>query len=37
MPFSLEQLTSSNNIDFMERSVTNQTEGEFVPAKEQVR
>ena len=34
MPFSLEQLTSSNNIDFMERSVTNQTEGEFVPAKE---
>jgi phosphate-selective porin OprO and OprP len=34
MPFSLEQLTSSNNIDFMERSVTNQNEGEFVPAKE---
>lgn len=34
MPFSLEQLTSSNNIDFMERSITNQNEGEFVPAKE---
>ncbi len=34
MPFSLEQLTSSNNIDFMERSVTNQNEGEFIPAKE---
>jgi phosphate-selective porin OprO/OprP len=34
MPFSLEQLTSSNNIDFMERSLTNQLEGEFVPAKE---
>jgi phosphate-selective porin OprO/OprP len=34
MPFSLEQLTSSNNIDFMERSLTNQNEGEFVPAKE---
>lgn len=34
MPFSLEQLTSSNNIDFMERSLIGQTEGEFIPAKE---
>ena len=34
MPFSLEQLTSSNNIDFMERSMANQNEGEYVPAKE---
>jgi phosphate-selective porin OprO/OprP len=34
MPFSLEQLTSSNNIDFMERSLANQNEGEFVPGKE---
>lgn len=34
MPFSLEQLTSSNNIDFMERSLVGQTEGEFIPAKE---
>jgi phosphate-selective porin OprO/OprP len=34
MPFSLEQLGSSNNMDFMERIVTNQNEGEFVPAKE---
>ena len=34
MPFSLEQLTSSNNIDFMERSFANQNEGEYVPAKE---
>jgi phosphate-selective porin OprO and OprP len=33
-PFSLEQLTSSNNIDFMERSLIGQTEGEFIPAKE---
>ena len=34
MPFSLEQLTSSNNIDFLERSLIGQTEGEFIPAKE---
>jgi len=34
MPFSLEQLTSSNNIDFMERSFANQNEGEYVPSKE---
>jgi phosphate-selective porin OprO/OprP len=34
MPFSLEQLTSSNNIDFMERSLVGQTEGEFIPSKE---
>ena len=34
MPFSLEQLTSSNNIDFMERSLIGQSEGEFIPAKE---
>ena len=34
MPFSLEQLTSSNNIDFMERSMANQNEGEYVPGKE---
>jgi phosphate-selective porin OprO/OprP len=34
MPFSLEQLTSSNNIDFMERSLGGQIEGELVPAKE---
>jgi phosphate-selective porin OprO/OprP len=34
MPFSLEQLTSSNNIDFMERSLIGQVEGEFIPAKE---
>ena len=34
MPFSLEQLTSSNNLDFMERSLIGQTEGEFIPAKE---
>jgi phosphate-selective porin OprO and OprP len=34
MPFSLEQLTSSNNIDFMERSLIGQAEGEFIPAKE---
>jgi phosphate-selective porin OprO/OprP len=34
MPFSLEQLTSSNHIDFMERSMANQNEGEYVPAKE---
>jgi phosphate-selective porin OprO/OprP len=32
--FSLEELTSSNNIDFMERSFANQNEGEYVPAKE---
>lgn len=35
MPFSLEQLTSSNNIDFMERSITGSVEGEFIPAKQQ--
>jgi phosphate-selective porin OprO/OprP len=34
MPFSLEQLGTSNAIDFMERSLVNQVEGEFVPAKE---
>jgi phosphate-selective porin OprO and OprP len=34
MPFSLEQLTSSNNIDTIERSLMGQFEGEFVPAKE---
>lgn len=34
MPFSLEQLTSSNNIDFIERSLGGQMEGEFVPAKQ---
>jgi len=34
MPFSLEQLQSSNNIDFMERSLVGQTEGEFIPGKE---
>ena len=34
MPFSLEQLTSSNNIDMMERSLIGQVEGEFVPGKE---
>jgi phosphate-selective porin OprO/OprP len=34
MPFSLEQLTSSNNIDTIERSLVGQQEGEFVPAKE---
>jgi phosphate-selective porin OprO/OprP len=34
MPFSLEQLTSSNNIDFIERSLGGQIEGELVPAKQ---
>jgi phosphate-selective porin OprO/OprP len=34
MPFSLEQLTSSNNLDFMERSLIGQVEGEFIPGKE---
>ncbi|CAM8646547.1 OprP Phosphate-selective porin [Oxalobacteraceae bacterium] len=34
MPFSLEQLTSSNNIDTIERSLMGQLEGENVPAKE---
>ena len=34
MPFGLEQLTSSNNIDFMERSISG-IEGEFIPAKQQ--
>jgi phosphate-selective porin OprO/OprP len=34
MPFSLEQLQSSNNIDMMERSLIGQTEGEFIPGKE---
>lgn len=34
MPFSLEQLTSSNNIDFIERSLIGQVEGEFIPGKE---
>lgn len=34
MPFSLEQLTSSNNIDFMERSLGGQIEGELIPAKQ---
>ena len=34
MPFSLEQLQSSNNIEFMERSLIGQVEGEFIPGKE---
>ena len=34
MPFSLEQLQSSNNIDMMERSLIGQVEGELIPAKE---
>jgi phosphate-selective porin OprO/OprP len=34
MPFSLEQLQSSNNIDMMERSLIGQVEGEFIPSKE---
>ncbi|MEO0313551.1 MAG: hypothetical protein RI928_7 [Pseudomonadota bacterium] len=34
MPYSLEQLTSSNSIDTIERSLMGQVEGEFVPAKE---
>jgi phosphate-selective porin OprO/OprP len=34
MPFSLEQLTSSNNLDFMERSLIGQNDTEFIPAKE---
>jgi len=34
MPFSLEQLQSSNNIDMMERSLVGQVEGELIPAKE---
>mgnify|MGYP003118679523 CR=1 FL=1 len=34
MPFSLEQLTSSNNIDFMERSLVGVQEGQFIPTKE---
>lgn len=34
MPFSLEQLTSSNNIDFMERSLVGQSDKELVPGKE---
>ncbi len=34
MPFSLEQLTSSNNIDFMERSLVGQADKELVPGKE---
>ncbi len=34
MPFSLEQMTSSNNIDFIERSLGGQNEGELVPAKQ---
>jgi len=34
MPFSLEQLQSSNNIDMMERSLIGQVEGEFIPGKE---
>jgi phosphate-selective porin OprO/OprP len=34
MPFSLEQMTSSNNIDFMERSLVGQNDSELIPAKE---
>jgi len=34
MPFSLEQLTSSNNLDFMERSLVGQNDSELIPAKE---
>lgn len=34
MPFSLEQMTSSNNLDFMERSLIGQNDTELIPAKE---
>ena len=34
MPFSLEQLTSSNNNDFMERSLVGQSDSELIPGKE---
>jgi phosphate-selective porin OprO/OprP len=34
MPFSLEQMTSSNNLDFMERSLIGQNDNELIPAKE---
>jgi len=34
MPFSLEQMTSSNNLDFMERSLIGQNDSELIPAKE---
>jgi phosphate-selective porin OprO/OprP len=34
MPFSLEQLQSSNNLDFMERSLIGQNDSELIPAKE---
>lgn len=34
MPFSLEQLTSSNNIDFMERSLVGQMDTDLIPGKE---
>jgi phosphate-selective porin OprO/OprP len=34
MPFSLEQMTSSNNLDFMERSLVGQNDSELIPAKE---
>jgi phosphate-selective porin OprO/OprP len=33
-PFSLEQLTSSNNIDFMERSLTGSDDKELIPGKQ---
>ena len=34
MPFSLEQLTSSNNIDFMERSLIGNDDKELIPGKQ---
>jgi phosphate-selective porin OprO/OprP len=34
MPFSLEQLTSSNNIDFMERSLVGNDDKELIPGKQ---
>jgi phosphate-selective porin OprO/OprP len=34
LPFSLEQMTSSNNLDFMERSLIGQNDSELIPAKE---
>jgi phosphate-selective porin OprO/OprP len=34
MPFSLEQLTSSNNMDFMERSLVGNDDKELIPGKQ---
>jgi len=34
MPFSLEQMTSSNNIDFMERSLIGNDDKELIPGKQ---